>query len=46
MPRSRKPSSPASRRAKCANEDADEPDTCTLDDDSVLLAFVAIWRRA
>ena len=28
---------------KCANEEAYEPDTSTLDDDSVLSVFVAIW---
>ena len=30
---------------KCANEDALEPDTSTLDDSSVLSIFVAIWWR-
>ena len=31
---------------KCANDEALEPDTATLDDDSVLSVFVAIWWRA
>jgi hypothetical protein len=31
--------------AKCANSDAYEPDSSTLDDESVLSVFVAIWWR-
>jgi hypothetical protein len=31
--------------AKCTSSDAYEPDASTLDDDSVLSVFVAIWWR-